>query len=114
MMEEQQEDVCLHMVALQVFTDAVKTGDPEAAGKAYAEFYMRFKTAYHGRMKDLLAGDDDYRYTEILQGATQTATAQQAAGQTTPSATTYDPEEARRLKEASHVESDSFNKGRSF
>jgi hypothetical protein len=112
-MEEQLEDLCLHLAASRVFSDALKTGDPEAAGKAYAEFFVRFKKAFGNRHKEMLSGDEDYRYEEIL-----TSSAQQPV-QTTAQAPEphigYDPEAARLLKEQQQKQqlSDS-NTGRSF
>jgi hypothetical protein len=111
-MEEYQEEFCLHLVASRVFSDALKTGDPDIAGKAYAEFYMRFKKAYEGRMNDLHAGDEDYRYGEILQSSAYQKAPLSA--QPASAGRTYDPEAARKLAETEHSSPDSFTDGRSF
>ncbi len=113
-MEEHYEDICLHLTASRVFSDASKTSDPEAAGRAYAEFFTRFKKAYSKRCKDLLSGDEDYRYEEILTESNQQPHAPDTAIQ--PEHAGYDPEAARRLKEQQEKQqsADSLNRGRSF
>lgn len=113
-MEEHFEDLCLQMAASRMFSDALKTGDPEVAGKAYAEFFTRFKKAYGKRNKELLSGNEDYRYEEILTASNQQPQAPDTTTQTEHIG--YDPEAARRLKEQQEKQqsSDSLNSGRSF
>ncbi|MCD6119726.1 hypothetical protein J7K50_07815 [bacterium] len=59
-------DSMLHRVAGGIFARVFKTEDGEVAGKAYAEFYQKFKKAYLHRFDELARESSDYRYDEIL------------------------------------------------
>ena len=113
-MEEYLEDTCLHIVASRIFSDVVKTGDPEAAGLAYAEFFARFKKAYSKRHKEMMSGDEEYRYGEIFTSTVHEST--QQTPETLQNHVGYDPEAARILKEQQQKQQppDSTNGGRSF
>lgn len=63
------EDKHLHKAASRVFARITQASDAKSAGSEYAEFFYQFSLAFRKRMDKILAGDEEYRYSSLLEDA---------------------------------------------
>ncbi|MEP0815334.1 MAG: hypothetical protein HRF49_11820 [bacterium] len=83
-MIEHENETHLHYVAGLVFARFNQSGDPATAGKAYADFFHKFKQEFDRESDRLRDEESQYRYSGILSESSSARQQQAAEPRQTP------------------------------